>query len=77
MSYNPYTKSIETKLYFIVFALFSSFLTILIYNLSLDTVVTGDATIDDEINILLRRRDTAGNKKFPQETIDVKGDYER
>jgi len=78
MSLNPYTKSIETKLYFIVFALFSSFLTIMIYNFSLDTVVTSDLTIDEEINMLLRHRGAAGNnKKFPQETRDINDDYER
>jgi len=45
MSINLYTKAFETKLYFIVFILFSSFLTLLIYHASLDTAISADENV--------------------------------
>lgn len=42
MTSNPYTQAVETKLYFIVFALFAGLMTIMIYRSSIDTAVSSD-----------------------------------
>ncbi|MBI4135065.1 MAG: hypothetical protein HY471_03105 [Candidatus Sungbacteria bacterium] len=42
MTQNPFTQSIETKLYFVVLVLFAVFAGLIIYNSSLDTIIAND-----------------------------------
>ncbi len=75
MSLNPYTKSIETKLYFIVFTLFSSFLTLLIYNASIDTSVTSDSIINNQSRVFRPRTEEELLKAAGLEDMDGKSHW--
>ena len=66
MSYNPYTQAIETKLYLVVFTLFSSFLAITIYNFSFDNIIASDDINDSRVKVSVPH----SQKEVPNRTID-------
>lgn len=66
MSYNPYTQAIETKLYLVVFTLFSSFLAIVIYNFSFDNIIASD----DINDVIVKVSAPHSQKEIPSRAID-------
>ena len=68
MSFNPYTQAIETKLYLVVFTLFSSFLAIVIYNFSFDNIISSDDINDSGVKVSVPH----SQKEVPSRAIDSK-----
>ncbi|MBI2055063.1 MAG: hypothetical protein HYT39_03120 [Candidatus Sungbacteria bacterium] len=73
MTSNPYTQSIETKLYFVVFLLFAALITLMIYRSFLDTNATTNAdSVQSSKNAGIfkpHNQDSAGPEQLPSDSL--------
>jgi hypothetical protein len=60
MRLNPSSKGVESKLYFIIFFLFSSFLALIVYNFALDALVEEELSYSKDIGIFRMHLDVSG-----------------